>query len=57
MNYGNYDNWKLAYPEEWDSPLVICDICTAERHEDSCVDIEGKIVCENCIEGYENGTL
>lgn len=55
--WNNYDNWRTSYPDHWDDPLVICDICTSEVHEDKTGSEDGKILCESCIEDYKNGTL
>jgi hypothetical protein len=47
--FASYDNWKLAYPPEWDESPV-CEKCDKEISEDEIVEVDSYITLQCCQE-------
>jgi len=55
MRMPGYDTFGPQYPPAWDKVYkVICSRCGQEFNEDYATEIDGDIVCPECLEEEED---
>lgn len=51
---GNYERWERhdAEQERWLRKRPVCVECSEHIQEEHLFDIDGDLVCENCLQNY-----